>query len=151
MGRNERVNSGHGRLRLVFPILRDAPVRQVAGSGNSLRPFVERFMKAHIAILIAASSAFAFDSFDQSQREVRDYTEEEVLREMAATILMGFEAIAHKDYERIQFCNGRLVALNNRWQHFRAQREQWTFIAPPPGAELDEVPDSAPWRIAPVK
>ncbi len=89
MGRNERVNSGHGRLRLVFPILRDAPVRQVAGSGNSLRPFVERFMKAHIAILaailIAASSAFAFDSFDQSQREVRDYTERKVLREMAAT------------------------------------------------------------------
>jgi hypothetical protein len=101
--------------------------------------------------IIAASSASAFDTFEQSQRDVAAYTEEEVLGEMAATILMGFEAIAQKDHARIQFCNGRIVALNNRWQFFRQQRGQWTFIAPPPGYELDEVPNSAPLRIRPVK
>jgi hypothetical protein len=56
-------------------------------------------MKAIIAaVLIAVSSAFAFDTFEQSQLDVADYTEEEVLWEMAATVLMSFEAVERKDY-----------------------------------------------------
>jgi hypothetical protein len=96
-------------------------------------------MKAIIAaVLIAVSSAFAFDTFEQSQLDVADYTEEEVLWEMAATVLMSFEAVERKDYQKIQFCRGRLVALNNRWQFFREQRGQPIYIAPPPGFVWDK-------------
>jgi hypothetical protein len=102
------------------------------------------------ATLIAVSRAFAFDSYKQSEIDVANYTESQVLWEMAATALMSLEAVEHKDYQKMQFCHGRLIALNNRWQVFRAQRgEKHIYYALPPGWSWEQ--ESPIRRAIPVK
>jgi hypothetical protein len=95
---------------------------------NQMKPIIA-------AVLIAVSSAFAdWESFDQKQRIVEQYTETQTYIGLANVVMFALRDADRRDYSRSKEYEEWLRVLNNRLHTFEAARGVETYVAPPPGA-----------------